>query len=224
MANGADPDLNQANTDLCKLQFEEYRSRYESMRSLEWKVLFQTYAGYTAIAIAFQHAKQNLVDGYRWLFPIAVTLTFFVATQYLTFRIQERLLAFGVTYENWSEKIKGLIKADIGKPGPGTSRLGHPFFWTYDIQLFLALLTCAGLLGYEAMCLKTLDQHPWIILGIVLAALAYTLIIRCIAKIIHGETLRQYQPQKSEPTIWKDFMKKRKQRRKESGTQVTAPT
>src|SRR5271165_2259298 len=36
-----------------KLRADDWRSRYEGMRDLEWKVLIQVYAGYAAIAVSF---------------------------------------------------------------------------------------------------------------------------------------------------------------------------
>jgi hypothetical protein len=89
--------------DLFKLRAAEYRERYESMRNLEWKVLFQTYAGYAGIAAAVTH-----IHGLQWDVTrrtMIGTFIFFLATQYLSIHIQERLINFDATYESWIEQI-----------------------------------------------------------------------------------------------------------------------
>ena len=135
--------------DLYKLRAAEYRERYEKMRDLEWKVLFQTYAGYAGIAAACWH-----IHGLQWEMPRRVmigTFIFFLATQYLSLHIQERLLNFNATYDNWMEQVCALAGVDSNfDPGPGTKKLWHKYTWTYHTQLFLASLTSVSLLLYEA--------------------------------------------------------------------------
>jgi hypothetical protein len=103
--------------------------------------------GYAAIATVFFHL-QNHWQVSRM--AMAVTFVFFLATQYLCFRIQERLISFNVTYENWMKELYTLaeINQDFD-PAPGTKGLSHKYFWTYDIQLLLAGITSGGLLWYE---------------------------------------------------------------------------
>jgi hypothetical protein len=148
MANGA-PVENNPRIDLYKLRAAEYRDRYESMRSLEWKVLFQAYVGYAAIATVFWHCHK-ILDWQVSRMAMTVTCVFFLATQYLCFRIQERLISFNVTYENYMKELYGLAGIDLNfDPGPGTNNLSHKYFWTYDIQLLLAGITSGGLLWFE---------------------------------------------------------------------------
>jgi hypothetical protein len=139
----------QNKVDLYKLRAAEYRERYEKMRDLEWKVLFQTYAGYAGIAAACWH-----IHGLQWEMPHRVmigTFIFFLATQYLSLHIQVRLLNFDATYERWMEQICPLAGVDSNfDPGPGTKKLWHKYTWTYHTQLFLASLTSVSLLLYEA--------------------------------------------------------------------------
>ena len=72
-------------------RIKEYGERYESMRTLEWQTLLQTYAGYGAIAVAYQKAVERCQSA--WLFQclaMLATLVFAFAMQYLHYRIQER--------------------------------------------------------------------------------------------------------------------------------------
>jgi len=64
MATGAPAVQTDPKIDLFKLRAAEYRERYESMRNLEWKVLFQTYAGYAGIAAGVAH-----IHGLQWDVP-----------------------------------------------------------------------------------------------------------------------------------------------------------
>jgi phosphatidylglycerophosphate synthase len=213
--------------DFYKLCREEYRDRYESMRSLEWKVLFQAYAGYAAIAVAFSHLKPWHANSPLYFVAMLVTLFFFVATQYLCFRIQERLVAFGITYKNYTDVLSNLMKGSDKEPppGPGTSRLGHSFFWTYETQLCLAFLTFTGLLGYEAILTwhtyQPLDVYllvSWFLVTV--AGGAFACRLWWIVKITYRETLNQYRPAtREQPTIWKAYKDQKK-----SGTRATART
>jgi len=167
---------------LFTLRASEYRDRYESMRSLEWKVLIQAYVGYAAIGIGFWHVADHPHADWRMsTFAMIATFLFFLATQYLCFRIQERLIAFDKTYENWIKQIYGLVGVNPDNdPGPGTRELGHQYFWTYDTQLFLGLLTLAGLLCYEA----NLGFDKYQPMGCLLAALIVLAIIYALVLLI----------------------------------------
>jgi hypothetical protein len=174
MATGPPAFQSDPKIDLFKLRAAEYRERYESMRNLEWKVLFQIYAGYAAIAAAVSH-----LHALKWEVPrreMVGTLVFFFATQYLYVCIQERLINFNATQENWMKHIYRLLGADSAlDPGPGTEKLWHKYFWTYDIQLFLASLTTAALLSYEAGLANKNPKGLLIGLNILVVVCALTL-------------------------------------------------
>ena len=146
-----DTDRYKLQFELYKLRIEEYHNRYESMRALEWRLLFQVYAGYAAIAFAFKYLNASgefpnskLV---AWL-AIFATLIFYLASRYLTYRIQERLIKFDETRERYMAESGSALH--VHEPRPGTDSLGHKYYWTYHIQLILSTLTLAGLLAYEA--------------------------------------------------------------------------
>jgi hypothetical protein len=126
---------------------KEYRERYESMRTLEWQTLLQTYAGFAAIAVAFQKADERFQDA--WEFRYAAmwgTLVFAAAMQYMHYRIQERLITFNEDYDYYVRQMRGQKEDQC----TGTSALGHPYFWTYDTQMIVVALTTLGMLAYEA--------------------------------------------------------------------------
>ncbi|MGA3025157.1 MAG: hypothetical protein ABSF98_10325 [Bryobacteraceae bacterium] len=137
--SNADPDL-----EYCRSRAKEHRERYEGMRTLEWQTLLQTYAGYAAIAVAFQNADGRFHDA-LWFRCAAmwVTLVFAAAMHYLHYRIEERLITFNENYEFYVNQTRGQKGED------GANNLGHPYFWTYDTQMLLGTLTAVGMLVYE---------------------------------------------------------------------------
>jgi len=153
---------------------KEFRERYESMRKLEWQTLLQTYAGYGAIAVAFQKVKDDmrLIGHKPWvsILAMAATLIFATVMHYLYYRIEERLIRFNVNADYYVKKISSQAKEQplvifymnayyyAYKMGAqveheveslGTENLGHRFFWTYDMQMVVSTLTVMLLLLYE---------------------------------------------------------------------------
>lgn len=135
----------------CKLRAEEYRVRYEGLRTLEWNTILQIYTGYAAIALVFNY----LTDGpgrfqdsllFAWV-AIFVTCGFYIASRYLSYRIQERLVRFGETLENYMKHLDTVLHTP--SPNPGTAALGHQYYWTYDTQFILNTTTFVSLLAFE---------------------------------------------------------------------------
>jgi hypothetical protein len=174
MSGGATAFQGDPKIDLYKLRAAEYRERYESMRDLEWKVLFQTYAGYAGIAAAVAH-----IHGLQWYVPRRMmigTFIFFLATQYLSIHIQERLINFDATYESWIKQLYPLVGIDPKfDPGPGTKNLWHKYTWTYHTQLLLACLTSMGLLSYEAGLPHEKPRDLLIVLNVLIVIFAVIL-------------------------------------------------
>ncbi len=179
--------------DLARSRAKESLDRYESMRGLEWRIVFQLYAGYAVLAVAFIH----LADEFRChasflVLALGATVTFFAAVQYVYFRIQERLIVFNETHESYMRKVRqpeniGQENADLAEDSLigrqlGQGSLGHQYFWTYDAQLTISTLVCAGMLAYEFLHIVALgatDKKPsawplWVsvVLAILIAFLA----------------------------------------------------
>ena len=183
MATGAPAVQTDPKLDLYKLRATEYRERYESMRNLEWKVLFQTYAGYAGIVAAVAH-----IHGLQWYVPRRMmigTFIFFIATQYLSMRIQERLINFDATYESWIKQICLLVGVDANfDPGPGIQKLWHKYTWTYHTQLLLACLTSMGLLSYEAGLPHEKPRDLLIVLNVLINTMSILFVIVKWDKIV----------------------------------------
>jgi hypothetical protein len=142
---------------LYKFRAAEYLARYESMRSVEWRVLFQTYGGYAAIAIVSVHIHGKFQHGWLGSFLImAMTVAFFIATQYLYARIQERLINFNETYEAYANAMHW-VPSFVEELGPSTAALGHQYYWTYTTQLLLSIFIVTGFLVYQAASLFQAD-------------------------------------------------------------------
>lgn len=139
--------------DLYKLRAEEYRSRYESMRALEWNTLLQVYAGYGAIALSYGHLAELFKDdsfhiGVISSIAMAGTICFYCAGRYMTYRIQERLMRFNGVYGQYMKAMHDSLDLDILEVSPP---LKHRYFWTYHAQLLLSTATLTGLLLYEEL-------------------------------------------------------------------------
>jgi hypothetical protein len=144
------------------------------MRDLEWKTLLQTYAGYGAIAVAFQNAMPSLIE-YGWWVRLAfmvVTLCFFIKMHYLHFRIQERLITFDENYFLYINKVLG-GRDEHEERGWGLSKLGHQYFWTYDTQTFLGTLTGLAMLVYQGILRQQGDWGRAVPLKIILELVVF---------------------------------------------------
>jgi hypothetical protein len=161
--------------DLYKLRVEEFRGRYESMRELEWKILFQMYGGYAAIAVVYEHLQvksstNQILLSYS---AIVATLVFYAAARYLTFRIQERLIKFDTARDKYVRQMHVLLQCEEETPIP----LGHRYHWSYHTQLILSTLTCLYLVGYESTQGLTFPFRPPITVGAVVAGVVITALL-----------------------------------------------
>jgi hypothetical protein len=136
--------------ELYKSRVEEYRGRYESMRELEWKILFQMYAGYAAIGVVYEHLRKAGTpassQGLLSLLAIGATVAFYAAARYLTYRIQERLIVFDAARIDYLRAMHESLAAAAIPLGS----LGSTYYWTYHTQLILSTLACLALIGYAA--------------------------------------------------------------------------
>jgi hypothetical protein len=190
MSTGASALQNDPKIEFYKMRAVEFRARYESMRSLEWKMLIQAYGGYSAIAIGFSKIIRP-----NWLsvFAIVATFLFFLATQYISFRIQERLIKFNEIYEYLVEKVESSLQVDM-KVDPTQEKYGHEYFWTYDTQLFLGFLTAVGLLWYETtLVVKEPRVCLCILASLVALAGIYALSLRVTVRNTYHQTISLYR-------------------------------
>ena len=175
--------------DLYKLRAQEYCGRYEDARDVEWKTLFQVYAAYAGLAIAFRYAFQEGGAAHPKLISslaIGATLIFYGASRYLNYRVQERLITFNETRENYLAQLDAAFH--IPKATPGTDDLGDRYFWTFRTHLVLSTLTFVSLLGYETSKGLVNNAPPWVILfllpacAILLACALVFIGCKCVPK------------------------------------------
>lgn len=167
-------DILNCRVDTYKWQADEYRSRYEGQRTLEWNTIVQIYVGYTAIALSFNYIHS--LPQFHDLHPVtwtamAATSVFYLASRYLSYRIQERLVLFNETQENYTKQLRKWLS--IHSPAPGTRSLRHPYYWTYDVQLVLNTVTFIGLITYEISSLVVINAF----IGFLLVLLAAELVL-----------------------------------------------
>lgn len=134
--------------DAYKYRAEEFRERYESMRTLEWNIILQTYAGYAAIALAFKYMQTRPFDqAAMTVLAVAVTFVLYVVSRYLTFHVQERLLMFDKIYGRYVSELDCVFH--VPDHHELTTLLAGKYFWTYRSQLILSMTTFLVLLAYE---------------------------------------------------------------------------
>lgn len=169
--------------DLYKFRAAEYRGRYEAMRNLEWKILFQGYAGYAAIAIAFTYVQGNIGHG-KVVSSLAMsaTVVFYLGSRYLGYRIQERLIKFNETLKNCLAELGNSL--NLSDPHPS---LGHQYYWTYDVQHILSTMTMWGLLAFEA-AKGYFECLPAVEIGVGVLALIALVVGLCL----RDRSLRRY--------------------------------
>ena len=161
-----------AQVDLYKLRAQEYHDRYENARSVEWNTLFQVYAAYAGLAIAFKYVfyvggtvHPKVICG----LAIGATTIFYAASRYLNYRVQERIMVFDVTRDSYMLQLDQAFH--IPKAKPGTDDLGDRYFWTYRTHLALSTFTFVGLLSYEAGSLVTKTTSMTVIFSLLACAL-----------------------------------------------------
>lgn len=149
--------------ELYKLRAEEYWERYQNARSVEWNTLFQVYAAYAGLAVAFKYIfDEGKATHPKLICILAVIATtiFYAASRYLNYRVQERLLIFDTTRENYLRQLD--VAFNIPEANPGRRSLGDRYFWTFRTHLILSTVTFVGLLCYEvSKCMLTKDTSWW---------------------------------------------------------------
>lgn len=131
--------------DLLKARADELERNFYSLRTVEWTVVFQSYAGFAAVAIVYHH----LYESYGWWLGAAATtaLSFILLTSiYLSIRIQERLHVnrdiMNQYYEELHKKL-GVEPFDVGQNGPIHSRR-----YAFVSHLIVSLAIYVTILGY----------------------------------------------------------------------------
>lgn len=151
--------------DLMTARAEEYARSFESMREMEWRVVFETYAGYTAIAVAFnyvhEHYPRTLYVGR--LFTLAPLLLLLVSS-YFFMRVQERLHNLRKMQNEYLKTLHIVLRVEKIEDRPLRSpRVRwwqvaswfrehnppiHRKWYAYSVQLMISIAICFGLTVY----------------------------------------------------------------------------
>lgn len=97
--------------ELCKLKAEDYQKNFDALRTVEWHVTTEMFAGYAAIALAFTALREHGASmGPVALGAIVVTVILYVTTLYLSLRIQERLHVTRDDANAYFDKLHQLLR------------------------------------------------------------------------------------------------------------------
>ncbi len=196
-----EPNAGPGPSEYFESRAKEYRERYESMRTLEWQTLLQTYAGYAAIGVAFQKADDRFHDA--WVFrciAVGATLVFTAAMHYLHYRIEERLITFNENHRYYVNELRWQsFRGQWEDKCPGTSNLGHRYFWTYATQMLVGTLTATAMLAYESFPATPVhgDAGWWPQSAVVIFTLLVALLMWIVERKRLGRLLTQLSAQAS---------------------------
>jgi len=138
--------------DLYKMRAEEFAKSFESLRSVEWRVTFQLYTGYTLLGVAYFHllsAQQIQNKQLISVMVIVVTLLLWAPTFYLSFRIQERQRFARAVQNKYLGKLHDTIKVkrleedkcELDVPMPI-----HQGWYAFLVQRILSIVFAVGLI------------------------------------------------------------------------------
>jgi hypothetical protein len=137
--------------DLYKLRAEEFARSFESLRSLEWQVTFQLYAGYALIGAAYAYLISNDKIPHNpilsWMTIVAIIIMF-VVVLYLSIRIQERQEYARAMQNAYLDKLHEIMKVPQLEKQLGTMTPKHPRWYAFLIQTILSVAFAMGLIAF----------------------------------------------------------------------------
>lgn len=109
-----------------QFQVENLEQNFLSLRQVEWQVVFQAYAGYAAIGVAYYSLASNEAPGrgLGWL-TICAVLFVFVVSLYASLRVQERLANLRRIEKQHFDKLAELVGETYESP----TTVSKPGFW-----------------------------------------------------------------------------------------------
>jgi hypothetical protein len=126
----------------------EYEKRYETMQQLEWRLTFQVYAGYAAVAIASSHLHDRL---HRSLLvasaAIIATAILYAVFWYVSLRVRERLRYFRKKQNQYIDTLRAMVAIPV--PVADRKGLKHQYVWGISAQQVLSLTAFAAIVVYN---------------------------------------------------------------------------
>lgn len=131
--------------DLLKARADERERNFYSLRTVEWTVVFQSYAGFAVVAAVYHQLQAS--QGW-WLGVAATTaLSLLLLTSiYLSFRIQERLRVNRDIQNHIYDELHRRLKVerfDVEENGPL-----HGRWYALGSHLFVSLAIYSAILLY----------------------------------------------------------------------------
>jgi hypothetical protein len=144
-------DYSKEQIDFLKFRAEEYERRNKAMTDLEWKITFQLYTAYGALALAStylhdhtrSHAKLVGIEG------MVATMVVYCVWAYLSLRIQERLRYTRDKQNLYLDKLHDILSLPQLRL-PSRETLKHQYKWAPSAQWVLSSMVGLGLCAYNA--------------------------------------------------------------------------
>ncbi len=127
----------------------EYEKRYESMQQLEWRLTFQVYAGYAAVAIATTHLHDHARHPQAVAMAgIAASLVLYLVFWYISLRVKERQEYFRAKQNLYLDRLRTMVDVpDLSVPQ--RKHLKHEYRWGMASQQVLSFSALAALVIYN---------------------------------------------------------------------------
>ncbi len=137
-----------AKIDVHKLRAEHFARDFESLRQTEWRVVFQLYVGYGAVALAYSKVKEpealGIVAGVT---AVLLTLLLFWTTFYALLRLQEHRHAIRRMQIANLEELNQVLRAPDSPFSVGEATSGG--YSLFIAQTILSSVVAATLIIYE---------------------------------------------------------------------------
>ena len=142
MSNFIERVLKMDECDLYKLRAEEFERNCNFLRGIEWKVIFQVFAGYALIAAAWSKAKGVIPDSSKLpCVMITSAILLFGLTCWYMVCLFKRISWTRKMQNKYLEKLRETVKADILSVGPEPKfKVCYAFCFQQAISLIIMIL------------------------------------------------------------------------------------
>jgi hypothetical protein len=137
--------------DLYQLRAEEFAKSFESLRTLEWQVIFQLYAGYTLLGGTYSYLISNGNIGHKSVFSwmiIGAIILLCVSVLYLNFQIQKRQHHARTMQNAYLSKLHEILKVQRLEMQLGIVTPQHQKWYAFFIQTLLSVAFAIGLITF----------------------------------------------------------------------------
>lgn len=146
-----DAELFKAKCELLKFRAEEIQRNYLSLRVVEWRIAFQSYAGYGAVALVFNALKsENLPLCRLGTVMVVVAVALYFTSLYFSVRLQERLHFLREAQNKYIDALHHKLKvAQLEADAEDTPI--HKGWYAFKAFQMVHITVFLGLLSYVAL-------------------------------------------------------------------------